>query len=133
MSPSRSETTSMMRLSVAMSQMPQHKTKPSTPQFGIRPTKQVWDKDTNEWTKLDPPARVADVSVFCLHTPPMATNANVCDSEFWEFWIVPTQTLNDRMGLREKIGLRELRDLVPLGPVKLSEIRTEVDRHLDPA
>ena len=108
-------------------------TKRSTPQFGIRPTKQTWDKDTNEWTKLDPPARVADVYVFCLHTPPMATNANVCDPAFWEFWIVPTQMLNDRMGPREKIGLRKLRDLAPLGPVKLSEIRPQVDRHLNPA
>ena len=52
---------------------------------------------------------------------------DVCDPEFWKFWIVPTQTLNDRMGPREKIGLRKLRDFVPLGPVKLSEIRTEVD------
>ena len=59
------------------------------PRFDIACRKFSWDQVTNEDIQLDPPARVADVYVFCLHPPEPATNANVADPEAWEFWVIP--------------------------------------------
>lgn len=102
--------------------------RPSTPEFTVRPIKQTWDKRTNEWTDHEPPARVADIYVFCLHEPFPATDDDVRDSSFWKFWIVSKQTLDDQLGSQEKVRLSRLRDLAPSGPVAWSEIKSEVDR-----
>ena len=105
--------------------------RPSTPQFGVRPLKQTWDKRTNEWTDHVPPARVADIYVFCLHDAFPATDDDVRDPAYWKFWVVSKQTLDDQIGPRESIGLSRLRDLMPSGPVGWSEIKTEIDRCLE--
>ncbi|MDE0289572.1 MAG: hypothetical protein OXM88_13505, partial [bacterium] len=39
----------------------------STPNFRIPPRKMAWDAATDTWESCDPPRRVADVYVFCLH------------------------------------------------------------------
>lgn len=91
--------------------------RPSTPEFGVRPLKQIWDKRTNEWTEHVPRARVADVYVFCLHHAYPATDDNVRDPASWKFWVVSKQALDDQLGPQERIRLSRLRDLMPLGPV----------------
>lgn len=101
--------------------------RPSTPEFGVRPLKQTWDTRTNEWTDHVPPARVAEIYVFCLHDAFPATDDNVRDPASWKFWVVSKQTLDDRLGPQERIGLSRLRDLARSGPVGWSEIKAEVD------
>lgn len=54
--------------------------------------------------QLDPPARVADVYVFCLHTPERATNENVIDPNSWQFWVVPTRWLDSELGQQKSVG-----------------------------
>ncbi len=105
--------------------------RPSTPQFGIRPLKQTWDKRTDEWTDHDPPARVADIYVFCLHWPFPATPADVRDPASWKFWVVSKRTLDDQLGSQETVALSRLQELAPSGPVGWSEIKAEVDRCAD--
>ena len=102
---------------------------PSTPKFGIRPTKRTWDKRTNEWTNHVPPARVADIYVFCLHERFPATDDNVRDPPSWKFWVVSKQTLDDRLRSQETVGLSRLRDLA--SSVGSSDLRAEVDRCLE--
>ncbi len=100
---------------------------PSTPKFNIRPIKQTWDKRTNKWTDHRPPARVADIYVFCLHEPTSATDENVRIPASWRFWVVSKQTLDDELGLQKTVGLSTLNRLVV--SVGWSDLRAEVDRH----
>ena len=55
------------------------------PRFDIACRKLSSDQATGEDIYLDPPKRVADVYVFCLHTPVLATDDNVADPAVWEF------------------------------------------------
>ena len=105
--------------------------RPSTPRFGIRPVKQTWDKRTNEWRDHVPPARVADVYVFCLHEPFPATDDNVRDPASWKFWVVSKQSLDDELGPQETVGRLKLKELAPSGPVGWPEIKAAVDRCLE--
>lgn len=105
-----------------------HQDRPSTPEFSVRPLKQTWDQQTNKSRDLNPPARVADIYVFCLHWPFPATPDDVRDPAFWKFWIVSKQTLDDQLGTQERVRLSRLEELVPSGPVRWSEIKAEVDR-----
>lgn len=99
---------------------------PSTPQFGIRPLKQTWDKRTNEWTDHKPAVRVADVYVFCLHDRFPATNDNIRDPGSWKFWVVSTFTLNDELGPQKSVRLSTLDRLTER--VGWSDLRIAVDR-----
>ena len=103
--------------------------RPSTPEFNIRPRKQTWDARTNNWRDHDPPARVADIYVFCLHKPFPATNDDVRAPASWKFWVVSKQTLDDGLGSQESVGLTTLRRLAE--SVEWSDLRAEVDRCLN--
>ena len=103
---------------------------PSTPEFGVQPLKQTWDKRTNAWMDHNPPARVADIYVFCLHWPFPATPGDVRDLASWKFWVVSKRTLDDQLGPRKTVRLSRLQELMPSGPVAWSEIKAEVDRYL---
>ena len=102
--------------------------RPSTPKFGIRLRKQIWDKRTNTWTDHVPPARVAEIYVFCLHKPTSATTDNVRDPALWKFWVVSKRTLDDELGSQKTVGLSTLNRLVV--PVGWSDLSAEVDRCL---
>ena len=84
--------------------------------FDIAPRKSDWDAETDEWVAFDPPERPAHLYVFCLHEPVPATNQNVLDPGCWRFWVISTQTLNERLGSQETVGLGRLNRLTePLG------------------
>ncbi len=61
--------------------------------------------------QLDPPGRVADVYVFCLHEPDEATNKNVRDPANWTFWVVSRRRLDDQLGPQKSVGLATLGSL----------------------
>ena len=99
------------------------------PSFDIAPRRSAWDADTDEWVVFDPPARPAQLYVFCLHEPVPATNENVCDPGCWRFWVIPTQTLDERLGPQKTVGLRTLGRLTePAGSVGWTELKAEVNR-----
>ena len=99
------------------------------PRFDIACRKFSWDPVTNEDLQLDPPARVADVYVFCLHTSMPATNANVTDPAVWEFWVIPAQTLDDELGAQKTVGPRTLDRLGQR--IGWDQIKEAVDRLVD--
>lgn len=95
------------------------------PRFDIACRRFSWDPETDEDIELDPPARVADVYVFCLHTPVPATNDNVTDPAQWQFWVVPRSTLDDQLGVQKSVGVATLDRLC--ARVRWSDIRAVVD------
>ena len=98
----------------------------STPNFRIPPRKMAWDAATDEWESFDPPRRVADVYVFCLHQAVPATNENVGDPAFWTFWVIPTERLDDRLGAQKTVRVTTLDSLT--APLRWYELRDVVDR-----
>ncbi len=99
---------------------------PSRPIFDIAARKWTWLASTDEWIENDPPARSADVYVFCLHNPVPATNRNVRDPNSWEFWVISRQTLDGKLGQQKSVGLATLDRLA--SRIDWPEIRQAVDR-----
>ncbi|MDE0137669.1 MAG: hypothetical protein OXM57_03210 [bacterium] len=98
----------------------------STPNFRIAPRKTAWDAATDTWESFDPPRRVADVYVFCLHQAVPATNENVADPACWTFWVIPTGRLDDRVGAQKTVRMSTLDSLT--APAGWCEVRDAVDR-----
>ena len=102
---------------------------PSTPRFDIAPRRQSWVASTDEWIEHDPPARLADVYVFCLHEAVPAKNENVTDSTYWSFWVVATRTLDRELGPQKTIAPSTLDRLTPA--VNWQDLRAAVDQLTD--
>ena len=100
------------------------------PSFDIAPRRWTWDANTEEWVEFEPPERLAQIYVFCLHEPVPATNSNVRDPACWRFWVIPTQTLNEHLGPQKTVGTSTLGRLTK--PVGWPQLRSEVDRCINP-
>ena len=100
--------------------------KRSNPRFDVAPRRWTWLASIDRWIENDPPARPADVYVFCLHAPVPATNANVSDPAKWKFWVVSRLTLDDQLGKQKSVGLATLDRLAER--IRWSDIKAEVDR-----
>ena len=96
--------------------------KPSIIRFDVD-RKKWWNAKTNEWTTT--PKRPADVYVFCRYRG-LAENAAVVNQENWEFYVVPTLTLDKELGDQKSMGLSRLQQLAE--PLPWSEIRKAVDQ-----
>ena len=83
----------------------------STPRYDIAPRKQAWDAQTDQTQKFDPPARPADVYVFCLHEALPATLENVQDPECWKFWVISTRRIDAELGTQKSVGESTLNSL----------------------
>ena len=57
------------------------------------------------------PARHSDVYVFCLHKHRVQTSADPLDLDQWSFLVVPTRTIDERLGDQKSVGLSTLSDL----------------------
>lgn len=99
---------------------------PSVPRFDIAPKSRRWDPLSDEWTEINPPARTAEVFVFCLHTPEDATNENVADEEWWEFWVILASELDDELGPQQSVGLATLDRMTER--IGWSDIKAAVDK-----
>lgn len=84
----------------------------SFPNFGIRPT--IGSSDGGA-TFTGPRQRQADVYVFCLHVHKDQETINPLDLSQWEFYVLPTSTLNEKMADAKAISLAKL---ISLGAVK---------------
>ena len=100
--------------------------KPSTPTFDIRQRTRSWNAQTDTVEEFDPPRRVADLYVFCLHQSYPATNSNVADLSEWEFWVVSTNTIDAELGNQKTIGLTRLEQLTD--SVAWAELSESIDR-----
>ena len=100
----------------------------SNPRFDIRPRKWTWLESEDQWIENDPPARPADVYVFCLHTSKEATNENVADPHCWQFWVLSSRKLDQDQDLRQRksVGLAKLKGLT--ASTSWSELPAAIDR-----
>lgn len=77
----------------------------SKPTFGIQPTF-GWDSVTNQYDTER--KRQADVYVFCLHKHTDQETIDPLQISQWEFYVLPTKTLNEKMGERKSAPLSAL-------------------------
>jgi hypothetical protein len=83
----------------------------SRPSFSVHRAR-AWDPRTD--TYADAPDRNSDVYVFCLlHHTDKAT-VDPLDVTQWTFFVLSTQAINKRLGSRQSVTLRQLKDLEPL-------------------
>lgn len=94
--------------------------------FDIAPKKE-WDPVTNTYS--DEATRSAQIYVFCLHIEKNPDRYNALDVAQWEFYILSTSTISVQLGNQKSIAISRLRNMV--NPLKLGELKEEVDRHLD--
>ncbi len=76
--------------------------------FSIQETKS-WNTKTRTYSIES--SRQADVYVFALLTHMDRETVNPLDGTQWEFYVLPTATLNNAVGNQKSIGLRALRRL----------------------
>ncbi|WP_105172250.1 hypothetical protein [Pseudoalteromonas sp. T1lg24] len=83
----------------------------STIQFSIRPS-QGWDSESNE--RNSEVRRQADIYVFCLLKHKDQSSINPLNLEQWEFYVLPTNTLDQSVGAQKTITLNSLEKLNPI-------------------
>jgi hypothetical protein len=91
--------------------------------FGIGPTK-GWDAETNVYdTEI---RRQADVYVFALLTCKDRETADPMNLENWEFYVLPTSVLNERLPFQKTLSLSRLASLAekPVGVFALRDTVT---------
>lgn len=91
--------------------------KESDIKFDIKPTKGYEGSKRSDTSK-----RQADVYVFCLLKHKDQNTLNPLKMEQWEFYVVPTKTLNEKFPTQKKLSLKPLRTIAtPIGYVALKE------------
>ena len=73
--------------------------------FGIQPTL-AWDSKTNEYDVLK--KRQADIYVFCVHKHIDQATVNPLDLKQWDFYLLPTRILDEKVGSQKSITLSSL-------------------------
>jgi hypothetical protein len=73
--------------------------------FGIRPT-QAWEAATNDYTSER--TRQADIYVFCLLSHKDQQTLDPMKLEQWQFWVVPTVSLDEQLGGQKTLSLSTL-------------------------
>jgi len=77
----------------------------SRPIFGIQPT-YGWDSKTNQYECIQ--KRQSDVYVFCLHKHTDQATINPLLISQWEFYLMPTNLLNEKFGRQRSVSLNSL-------------------------
>jgi hypothetical protein len=71
--------------------------------------KKSWYAETNTYS--EEATRSSDIYVFCLFSEKDKNKADVLNLNQWQFYIVPTQILNDVIGDAKSISLKRLEKL----------------------
>jgi len=96
-------------------------------QFGIQPT-HGWDAATNTYDKTL--QRQSDVYVFCVLTHKVQETINPLNLSQWLFYIVATETLNNKVEHQKSIKLSSLKRLNPIES-SYSELKSAITLALD--
>lgn len=78
----------------------------------------------------DFPRRRSDVYVFCLFNEPDREKADPADFSQWQFYIVPTAVLNERLGDQRQISLQGLERIEAL-QCNYSKLKATIDAVID--
>lgn len=98
-------------------------TRPSTIVFQVG-KRRWWDAETG--MSSDEPSRHADVYVFALLKHQERDTLDPLNIAQWEFYVLPTRTLNERTRSQHSITLPSLRELSG-GPRTFEQLRNAVD------
>lgn len=85
-----------------------HQNRPSAISFGIAKT-YPWNWKTNQYGETQ--IRSADVYVFCVLAHLDGQTVNPLELTQWEFYVLPTRTLNSSLGNQKTVSLSRLKDL----------------------
>ena len=89
--------------------------------------KKGWSADTNEYSTEA--VRASELYVFCLLKEKNYNKINVCDTNQWEFYVLPTKIINERMGEAKSISLKRLNNISEdIMPVGYNGLKEEVDK-----
>lgn len=80
-------------------------TKLSELRFGIQPTL-AWEHFSNTYEKAK--VRQSHIYVFCVHKHTEQKNLNPLNISQWDFYLLPTEILNQKVGNRKSIVLSSL-------------------------
>ena len=96
----------------------------SSIQFDIAP-KKSWDGEANLY--YDDVGRHSDIYVFCLFACKDPEIANPLNLAQWDFYVIATSTLNEKIPTQKRISLNSL---IKLGAIKtqFSEIHTTAQK-----
>ncbi len=86
--------------------------------FDIRPTRLEYEGGAAK--------RRAQIYVFCLLAHQDQATVDPLDLSQWEFYVLPTSTLNQKLPIQQTLGLAGLRKLAPL-KVKFDEIAASIN------
>lgn len=89
--------------------------------FGIKKTRS-WDPNTNKLS--DTVGRDSDFYVFCLYAEKEKAKANLLDLDKWEFYILPTKTIDEELKDQQTVGLKKLKSLS--GSVSFDGIKEKI-------
>ena len=74
--------------------------------FGVQPTK-AWDYITDTFEEEQ--KRQADIYVFCVHNVKEKNDKmNTCDLSQWDFYLLPTRILDEKLGKQKTVSLDKL-------------------------
>jgi len=99
-------------------------TKFSTISFGIQPT-MAWENNT--WSETA--KRQSDAYVFCLLAHKDQETIDPLNMSQWEFYVLPTSTLNEKVSGQKTITLSSLLRLEPI-KCTFEEIKDEINNAL---
>ena len=74
-------------------------------------------------------ARQNDIYVFCLNTGMTRADSNPLQLEHWEFYIVPTDVINEECGDGQSVSLSRVRKMTDA--VDYSQIKSVIDEIID--
>ena len=101
----------------------QHKL--TKPIFSIRPT-MAWDYETNQYEEII--KRQAEIYVFCLHNYRRKDDGiNPLDLRQWEFFVLPTKILDEKMPVQKTISLDKVKALGAVN-ASFSELKNIIEQ-----
>ena len=85
-----------------------------------------WDSVSNETSQKK--ERQAKIYIFCVHNHTDKGTINPLDTSQWDFYILPTAVLNEKVRSQKTIGLSAL---IKIGAEKCaySDLRTAVSKY----
>jgi hypothetical protein len=95
----------------------------ANPQFGIG-TKKGWDAKTNTIGELK---RHANLYVFCMFKCKDWGAANPLQVDQWDFYVVTTDELNEKLPDQKTIGLASLTRIFNVKPVSFEQVKLACD------
>ena len=95
--------------------------------FGMQPTR-AWNYETNEFG--DEIKRQSDVYVFCVLSHKDQSTINPLDLDQWEFYILPTRTLDEKVPNQKTISLSSLQNLNP-DKVSFNQLKNMIDKVIE--